>query len=226
MSTLIELLHQTATAEEEFAAHSVLSNDAVTCSTPSLRDEQIHSLVQQLFFGVKPIRSVGFAPIDSPAPIASLCLDVAQALTEEGRYDVGLIDASCHSIPLHEQLRITAPAKEVTCWPIAPRLWLVPRQSWRTEKPGQPTNNRNLERLHELATEFDFSILHCAPMSCLTTRIGQNCDGLVLVLTANKTRRLVAAQTKDQLIRAHVPLLGTVLAERQLPVPEGLYRNL
>ena len=48
----------------------------------------------------------------------------------------------------------------------------------------------------------------------------------MLVLTANKTRRLVAAQMKDLLRMAQVPLLGTVLAERRLPVPEGLYRKL
>jgi len=48
----------------------------------------------------------------------------------------------------------------------------------------------------------------------------------VLVLTANKTRRLVAAQIKDQLSKAQVPLLGTVLAERRFPVPQGLYRSL
>ena len=56
--------------------------------------------------------------------------------------------------------------------------------------------------------------------------IGQTCDGLVLVLSANKTRRLVAAQIKDQLSKAQVPLLGTVLAERRFPVPRGLYRSL
>jgi Mrp family chromosome partitioning ATPase len=48
----------------------------------------------------------------------------------------------------------------------------------------------------------------------------------VLVLTANKTRRLVAAQIKDQLSKAQVPLLGTVLTERRFPVPQGLYRSL
>jgi Mrp family chromosome partitioning ATPase len=56
--------------------------------------------------------------------------------------------------------------------------------------------------------------------------MGQACDGLVLVLAANKTRRLVAAQIKDQLRRAQIPLLGTVLAERRFPIPQGLYRSL
>jgi Mrp family chromosome partitioning ATPase len=37
---------------------------------------------------------------------------------------------------------------------------------------------------------------------------------------------MVASQLKDQLRKAQVPLLGTVLAERRFPVPQGLYRNL
>jgi Mrp family chromosome partitioning ATPase len=103
---------------------------------------------------------------------------------------------------------------------------MVPRQSWLPQACGKRITDQNLARLRELTTEFDFSILWCAPVSWLTASIGQACDGLVLVLTANKTRRLVAAQIKDQLSKAQVPLLGTVLAERRFPVPQGLYRSL
>jgi Mrp family chromosome partitioning ATPase len=49
---------------------------------------------------------------------------------------------------------------------------------------------------------------------------------MVLVLTANKTRRLVAAQIKEQLNKSQIALLGTVLVERRFPVPQGLYRSL
>ena len=82
------------------------------------------------------------------------------------------------------------------------------------------------ERLRDFMKGFDFCILYCAPVSWLTARIAQSCDGIVLILTANKTRRLVAAQIKEQLTKARIPLLGTVLAERRLPVPQGLYRKL
>jgi len=103
---------------------------------------------------------------------------------------------------------------------------MVPRQSWLPDEGGQRITEQNLARLRELTAEFDFSILWCAPVSWLTLSIGQVCDGVVLVLTANKTRRLVAAQIKDQLNQAQVPLLGTVLTERRFPVPQGLYRSL
>jgi len=196
--------------------------------TASVHDDQIHALIQQLFFRheSKPVRHVGFATVEASTETATLCLEVAAALAEESKYDVGLIDAYPDSVPLETKLQIPSPNPAEATWPIAPRLWMVPRQSWLPEDCGQRITDQNLSRLRELTTEFDFSILWCAPVSWRMASIGQTCDGLVLVLAANKTRRLVAAQIKDQLSKAQVPLLGTVLAERRFPVPRGLYRSL
>ncbi len=193
-----------------------------------MNDEQIHALVQQLFFGreSKAVRHVGFAAIEASTATATLCLQVVQALAAEDRYKVGLIDANLDSVTLQTQLRIPSANRAQAIWPIAPRLWMVPRHNWLPDACGHRITDQNLSRLRELTTEFDFSILWCASVSRLTASIGRACDGLVLVLTANKTRRLVAAQIKDQLTKAQVPVLGTVLAERRFPVPQGLYRSL
>jgi hypothetical protein len=194
----------------------------------AVHDDQVRALVQQLFFRHEssPIRHVGFVAIEATTETATLCLEIARALAEEDRYDIGLIDAYPGSAPLQSKLHILSPNNAEATWPIAPRLWMVPRQSWLEETYGQRATDHAICKLHELTAEFDFSILWCAPASWLTASIGQACDGLVLVLTANKTRRLVAAQIKDQLNKAQVPLLGTVLAERRFPVPQGLYRSL
>jgi Mrp family chromosome partitioning ATPase len=194
----------------------------------SLRDEQIQSLVEQLFFRHEsgPVRYVGFAAADPSTETSRLCLEIARVLADEGRYDVGLVDASPGATALQNQLDVATSRRAETSWPIAPRLWLVPRQSWLPSSQEQRIPEQNLSRLRELTVEFDFAVLCCPSISWLTTRIGRACDGLVLVLTANKTRRLVAAQMKDLLRQAQVPLLGTVLTERRLPVPEALYRKL
>jgi hypothetical protein len=204
-----------------------VQNEPVATAT-SVRDEQIQSLIQQLFFRHEStlVRHVGFAPVEASSATAGLCLDVAKALAEEDQYDVGLIDTHSDPVLLQTHLQISPPTLPLTTWPIAPRLWMVPRQSWLADSRGRRLTDQNLWRLRELTTQFDFSILWCAPVSWLTASIGQTCDGIVLVLSANKTRRLVAAQIKDQLRKAQVPLLGTVLAERRFPVPEGLYRSL
>ena len=197
-------------------------------SLPSVHDEQIRGLVQQLFFRneARSVRHVGFAPAEASIATATLCLAVARALAEEGRYDVGLIDADVGAVRLHTQLQIVLPNLADSACPIAPHLWLVRRQAWLPDASGPRVNEQNLSRLRETTAEFDFSILCCAPVSWVTASVGQTCDGLVLVLAAERTRRIVAAQIKDQLSKAHVPLLGSVLAGRRFPVPQGLYRRL
>lgn len=192
----------------------------------SVHEEQMQALLQQLFFRQNPalVRHVGFAAIENETDTAQLCLEVALALAEAGSHDVGLIDARMQSAPLHEELQIPA-GHDDDSWLIAPRLWLVPRGSWLNDDP-QRVWDPSLARLRTTITEFDFSILCFDPLSWLTAKLSQTCHGLVMVLTANKTRRLVATQMQEQLHRARIPLLGTVLAERRFPVPTSLYRKL
>jgi Mrp family chromosome partitioning ATPase len=230
VNTLLGLLAETPVTAEQPRVTPIreqVQRKAVS-PTASVRDDQIHALVQQLFFRheSKPVRHVGFATVEASTATATLCLEVAKALAEDDRYDVGLIDAHPDSVPLQTQLHFPSPNRAEATWPIAPHLWMVPRQNWLQNACGQRITDQNLSRLRELTTEFDFSILWCAPVSWLTASIGRTCDGLVLVLSANKTRRLVASQIKDQLSKAQVPLLGAVLAERRFPVPQGLYRSL
>ena len=228
MNTLAELIAEKPAATEPQRVTSI-REAAVGPAAPRLNsvyDGQIQALVQQLFFrqNPAPVRHVGFAAVETQTETAQLCLDVATALVETGSYDVGLIDVRLQSIPLHTQLEIPAGCTD-TSWQIGPRLWLAPRQSWLHASP-QRIWDPSLAQLHAVTMQFDFSILCFDPVSWLTATISQTCDGLVMVLTANKTRRLVAAQMQEQLRRARVPLLGTVLTERRFPVPEGLYRNL
>jgi len=229
VSTLAHLLRAEPAEEPRVTPlRAETTATAVVPRTNSIHEEQIHALVQQLFLDRESglVRNVGFAPVEASAQTASLCLDVASVLAGEGSYDVGLIDAGSGPILLQHELDIAAPDNgEATC-PVASRLWLAPRQSWWQQFGHKPMTDQDLSRLRDLMTGFDFSVLCCAPVSWQTARIGQSCDGLVLVLTANKTRRLVATQLRDQLSKAHIPLLGTVLTERRFPVPRGLYRSL
>ncbi len=230
MSTFVSIVAgRPRVTEQPLAApiHEEVHEKAVS-RVDSLRDEQIQALVEQLFFSPEsvPARYVGFAASEPSMETARLCLEAALVLAEEGRYNVALVDAHPDAVPLQTQLEVSGTLRPEATWPIAPRLWLVPRQSWLPASPGQRIPEQSFSRLRELTTKFDFAVLRCPGVSWLATRIGRACDGLVLVLTANKTRRLVAAQMKNQLKKAHVPLLGTVLQERRLPVPEGLYRRL
>jgi len=230
VNTLLGLVEQAPAADNQPRVTPIReqAQRLVVSAPPSVHKQQIHALVQQLFFRheSKSVRHVGFVAVEPSTETAALCLEVATSLAEENGFDVGLIDAHPDSVPLQTRLHLPSPNRAEPSWPIAPRLWMVPRQSWLPDDCRQRVTEQNLSRLRELTAEFDFSILSCAPVSWLTATIGQTCDGLVLVLTANRTRRLVALQIKDQLRQAQVPLLGTVLADRRFPVPQGLYRSL
>jgi Mrp family chromosome partitioning ATPase len=192
-----------------------------------VHDEQIQALVQQLFLQQNPalVRHVGFAAVDSETETAQLCLDVALTLADSGSHDVGLVDARLQSEPLHTQLQIPAGSRPDASWPISDRLWLAPRRSWLDDSP-QRIWDPSLARLRAVTMEFDFSIVCLDPVSWFTAKLNQSCHGLVMVLRASQTRRLVAAQMQENLRRARVPLLGTVLTGRRFPIPTGLYRNL
>lgn len=193
----------------------------------SLYDQQIQTLVQELFFRQRPslVRHVGFAAVETQTDTAQLCLNVATALAASSSYDVGLIDGQLQANPLHTHLQMPEGSRVDTSCLIAPRLRLAPRQRWLDDGPNWMSGS-SLGRLRTVTMEFDFSILCLDPISWFTAQLSQSCNGVVMVLTANKTRRLVAAQLQRQLHRARVPLLGTILSERRFPVPTGLYRNL
>ena len=56
--------------------------------------------------------------------------------------------------------------------------------------------------------------------------LGQLADGVVLVIEANATRREATQNVKEDLVRANVRMLGTVLNNRTFPIPKALYSRL
>jgi Mrp family chromosome partitioning ATPase len=106
-------------------------------------------------------------------------------------------------------------------------LWLVPAGLWRTAQtiPTIPSIRRCLG---ELRAEFDYAVIHAPPVGTSGEAgvLAQLADGLVLVLEAHRTRRVLARMTQERLQAAHVRILGAVLSGRTFPIPERLYRRL
>ncbi|PYV47678.1 MAG: hypothetical protein DMG92_15785, partial [Acidobacteria bacterium] len=78
----------------------------------------------------------------------------------------------------------------------------------------------------ELRSTFGFFLLSAAVDESDTPALCSLCEAAVLVLTANVTRREAALRAKEQLQRQGVTLLGTVLDQTKLPIPELIYRRL
>jgi Mrp family chromosome partitioning ATPase len=56
--------------------------------------------------------------------------------------------------------------------------------------------------------------------------MAQFADGTVLVLSADRTRRVAARKIKEKLDGANARLLGVILSDRVFPIPEAIYRRL
>ena len=56
--------------------------------------------------------------------------------------------------------------------------------------------------------------------------MAQFADGIILVLSAQHSRRVTARKIKDGLDGAQARVLGIVLSDRLFPIPAGIYRRL
>ncbi len=192
-------------------------------------DDQARGLVHRLFLhNSRAIRHVGFVPVEPETEISELCLHIARELAWTQTQEVGLIDAVPGSTAFDQYLHGSttsngrAPARQ-----IQPRLWLISAQSWLKNSSGHLAEDEDFQYLAQLSSQFEFSLFRLpAPTSWLTAKIGQICQGLVLIIAANRTRRLAALQTRDQLLNAGIDVLGSILTDRRFPVPFGLYRKL
>jgi hypothetical protein len=229
VSTFAEIRSETATAAQKLhsAAIHLATPDPAKARPDAIHLSQIELLVQQLFFrhGAAHVRHVGFCCVETTSAVSALCFDVASSLASQGDYDIALVDVTLGTTSLHTDLELGDPGPGESSWPIAPHLWIVEREHWLPAVSKNITFDFAL-RLREVLSDFDFSVLRCGTASTLNSTMAKACDGIALVLAANKTRRLVATQIKEQLAQAHIPLLGSILADRKFPVPLGLYRNL
>ena len=231
MSTFVSILAGRPRVTEQPRVTPILEEvrEEAVSRIASLRDEQIQALVEQLFFrpDSAPVRYVGFAASEPSTETAQLCLEAARVLAQEGRYDVGLIDANPDAVPLQTQLEVAPTVRPEATWPIAPRLWLVPRQSWLPASPGQRIPEQSFSRLRELTTEFDFAVLRC-PVRLVAN--DQNRPRLRRTRAGvNGKQNAPPGRCSDE---RSAPESWTFLCsepfsrERRLPVPEGLYRRL
>jgi len=83
-------------------------------------------------------------------------------------------------------------------------------------------------RVMELRKEFDYVIVDVPALneSADAIALGQQVDGLVVVLEANSTRREAASKVVENLRAAKIRILGAVLNKRTFPIPEALYQQL
>jgi hypothetical protein len=199
--------------------------------------EQIRSLVHQVFFpgGAKAPRQVVFSSVDANNNLGEICLSVGRRLCTQTSGSVCIVDLASRHPEIAPTLEIRDVVDRIETFdclrdsalPLSNKLWIVHSDVFLgNEKRLSARWLRT--RIDELRLDFDYTIFQAPPAGqCSDAHIlGHLCDGIVLVLNANSTRRVAAKKVKDCLSAANARLLGTVLSERQFPIPEALYRRL
>ncbi|MBZ5570720.1 MAG: hypothetical protein LAO09_02435 [Acidobacteriia bacterium] len=252
MSTLVELslpvveddVPEPAIVEVEQAVGVEPSESSpartLAWSPAAFAEEQIRGLVRQLFLpgGLSPSRQVLFTPVDIETEITEICMRVGQVLAEQGagitcvvetQPDCSKTGGACvTSGSAFGSCQKRFGALRDSSQQLSDKLWFMPGDVFLSGSDGNSSGVWLRARLAELRLEFDYTVLRgpAAAISSEAAVLGGLCDGAVLVLEANSTRRITAERAKERLHAANVRLLGTVLSERTFPVPEALYRRL
>ena len=202
--------------------------------------EQTAKLVQHLFAQADShsLRIVVFSSADQECGANEICFRAARLLAAQHLGSVCVVDANLRAasssdsqgldkLPGFADCLLNAePCKNIAIEIITDSLWFVP--------PGIGGSFSGFfgaeclcQRLTELRRAFKFVLVNAPPVIAYpdALRLGEQSDGLVLVLEANSTRREVARRTKETLEAAKVNIVGAVLNNRTFPIPESIYRR-
>jgi hypothetical protein len=198
--------------------------------------EQIRGLVRRVFFsnGERPVRQVVLSALDGDTDVKSICRSVGEALAVEtvsnvavvGEYPEVLPDAEIH--PAETGSRSsgnTSTLQRRAANRVRGNLWLVPAAETHGARGATALLHSHLD---ELRREFEYSIVEAPPAgeSNEAMAMAQFADGIILVLSAHRTRRIAACKTVEMLEAAKAHILGTVLSDRIFPIPDRIYRRL
>lgn len=216
------------------AAESTRTRAEARTSAPSVgwnpqefAREQIRGLVRLLFQTAqsRPLRQVVFSAVDPQTNTVEICRSVGEVLALETTMDVAVAGAGMAGARAGKLLVCSAemrsPLREAGTQ-VRQNLWHLP-----LEAGGNEESAASLHRyMSEVRREFEYSIIAAAATSSRTMALAQLADGIVLVLSAQHTRREQARKIKATLEEAQARLLGMILSDREFPIPERIYRRL
>lgn len=227
MSVSADLWRQIALAKDDLVRPLVRP-------APQLNDlatDPTFALVHQLFFPHATLRrrSILFAAADEHSKASRLCERAATTLANFASERVAILHTSSAADCEHLSKKPAASVYGRAPWQtfssqISDRVWRVPAGLLHRGR-SVPADSAS-DYLRELRSSCKYLLFSAAmgeneiPLFC------NLCDAAVLVLTANVTRRETAVVAKEQLLRQGVTLLGVVLDQRTLPIPESIYRRL
>jgi hypothetical protein len=189
----------------------------------------VTSLVRQVFLSANAVRRtrVLFAAAGRETNLDAFVERVGKVLAEMTGATVALVESgptARGSLTCNDRLPTGPESWRWHASKLTERMWRVPANLL----PDTPTADQFSGGARAVFDNLPFDyILFAAAMNDSTLPLFcSHCQGSVLVLTANQTRRESALQAKRILHQCNAELLGTVLDCRQFPIPESIYRRL
>jgi receptor protein-tyrosine kinase len=235
MSTSFQSLDLGQTGEwQELRSEIVRPRSAGEWNPETFAREQIRGLVQRVFFSHsdQPARQVVFSAVEGETDIRQICRRIAAALAEETLKSVAVMSAGpqlLQSAGPHEHAA-DSQSRDANVPPLRRIATRLRENLWQVPPAGRnPATASSLHSyLGEVRREFEYSIVEAPPAgeSNEATAMAQFADGIILVVSAQRTRRAAALKIKASLEAAKIRLLGTVLSDRLFPIPEKIYQRL
>ena len=197
--------------------------------------EQIRGLVRQVFSAseTSPVRQVVFSAVEAETNVHNICQWVGETLAMETLRDVAIVEVGATRPENHLSYKeASESAVRGRGMPLRVNASRERANLWRVSGRENGASSTNLASLHtylnEIRRQFEYSIVEgdSAGGSNDAAAMAQFADGLVLVLSAKHTRRITARKIQEMLQQAQIRLLGTVLSDREFPIPERIYRRL
>jgi hypothetical protein len=199
-------------------------------SSHSFATEQVCNLVRQVFVPgwPRPARQVLFSAVDENTDISAICGQVGQVIATEESRTVCVVEVSASGTDSLFAKANSSTLRHEGSFSASGNLWRTPMEVLLGDSETRIPSGALRDRLAELREKFDFTLLQgpAAGRFSEAALLGRLCDGVILVLEANSTRRMAALKAKEKLVAANARLLGIVLTERTFPIPEALYRKL
>ena len=230
-----------AAASAEQQPLSAPSTDLRCPRMPESTAAEVRKLVERLFLisGTGAPQTVVFAALQETKEPNVLCARAGQILALQSKASVCVVDANLHSPWMHEyfDLRNEVGLSNTMLLPEAMQLGhkasgldltVITAGPKTSQWEAVLASDGMRARLSELRERFDYVLIDAPPLSASTSAmlLGKLTDGVVMVVEANTTRREVARKAKSDFNAFEVPLLGTVLNNRDFPIPKYLYAKL
>jgi capsular exopolysaccharide synthesis family protein len=171
---------------------------------------------------------------------STTAVNLATSLADDGRHSVLIVDANLRTPGLHRffktdsfkgmtELLDVRGAKSFGFKKIGDKeLYLFPCGIRRSRNDGYFESRRFNQFLANVRNSFDYVIFDSAPVTGFpeTQTLCSKVNGVILVVTYDKTRRQVALRAKKELEDAGANILGVVINRRKYYIPDWIYRRL